>query len=1096
MRLFSAVENVLLIDFTPIVGIFDDYRYGYRALPSGTITYEPLDSGTSQFGIQGLRSGALYEITLDTRRGAIYTEVDRIQARTRPSAPRLISPVRDFDDNSFTLEWLAPSTAQVDFDGFRVIYTPADGALESPLLLDKTRTSLFLTRLEPATEYMVTLVSVSGQGSTQQVSFEENVSVTTAAGVPGGVNIKELTETSIRITWNSAPSVTYIPTITPDEGTTGILGDEAAIFEELTPGQLYTLTMTQIGGSSGPSTQQYTLPNAPMDVAISRTTAFELDVSWSPPALGFYNSFSLTYSQVGASEVTTIPVPASDTPSVTLPDLLPETSYAVSVVSVRGTISSQPAETSGTTGRAPEGVPVLVERTTTTISISWGASMDALATGYQLRIRTEGGTSILFNLGQALTTYTFMNLESGTYYIISLQIVGLSEAPQELPVTTYPQTPGAIQILRTTQTSITFAWGSAGGNFDLYSINLYPDGSQTAFLQDVPRGSDLTVSKNYLAPGTLYRIEIYAVTGSTRSALRDTTASTAMELLVFITIDAFGVALSWPNAPDFSNYYLEYDPSNGMPPSPVPTTQDSVFLNSLTPGQVYNFALSSGTPETGTQSLVRATYVLAPLAPTMEIMILSPTTILIKILPASAGVLDYYRVGVTARQTGLGVGQNGVASFNIPREACPDVVITDLVPGGMYDVEVVAVSGETNSAVSSMDVSLDTMVAGQLTVSDRTTNSLEVVWGAVTGRTFTNYVVNLFIGNTRTQTRSQGINEERKVLFEGLLPGTEYSLNLAVEGDAITQSTILTATAPLTPGSLSFLSVEGQEVTLAWPARNSQVDSYELCWTPSSQTRSPTADATQELLTLEQSDVEYTISLYAVVSVGVGDEVKTIRSDAITCFITLSEGLEGELNVTDFTSDSISVEWSEVVSINFENYRLQATPEGDGSPIVAVIPPEGPRMHTFENLIPGVRYTINNIFEGSDPMVTRTVHQRTRPNPVSGLTVADLTPQSITVTWQHATGSFNDYIVTYTLSDDPMMVIYADRIPSDGTRVSVIDGLLPDTSYVVTVYTSSGTDADQTTSTEEFVQARTSKGSPLYDSFTLDILNCLKNPMR
>ena len=96
---------------------------------------------------------------------------------------------------------------------------------------------------------------------------------------------------------------------------------------------------------------------------------------------------------------------------------------------------------------------------------------------------------------------------------------------------TDPQTPGAIQILRTTQTSITFAWGSAGGNFDLYSINLYPDGTQTAFLQDVPRGSDLTVSKNYLAPGTLYRIEIYAVTGTTKSALRDTTASTGKLIL-------------------------------------------------------------------------------------------------------------------------------------------------------------------------------------------------------------------------------------------------------------------------------------------------------------------------------------------------------------------------------------------------------------------------------------------------------------------------------------------------------------------------------------------------------------------------------------
>lgn len=83
-----------------------------------------------------------------------------------------------------------------------------------------------------------------------------------------------------------------------------------------------------------------------------------------------------------------------------------------------------------------------------------------------------------------------------------------------------------------------------------------------------------------------------------------------MELLAFNILNPFGVAVSWPNAPDFSNYYLEYDPSNGMPPSPASTPQDSVFLTSLTPGQIYNFALSSGTPDTGTQSLVRATYVL------------------------------------------------------------------------------------------------------------------------------------------------------------------------------------------------------------------------------------------------------------------------------------------------------------------------------------------------------------------------------------------------------------------------------------------------------------------------------------------------------
>ena len=82
MTVFSVVTDALLISFTPIPGVVDGYRYGYRALPSGTFSYAPLSSSADEFFISNLESGALYEITLDTSQGQSYMEVDRIVART------------------------------------------------------------------------------------------------------------------------------------------------------------------------------------------------------------------------------------------------------------------------------------------------------------------------------------------------------------------------------------------------------------------------------------------------------------------------------------------------------------------------------------------------------------------------------------------------------------------------------------------------------------------------------------------------------------------------------------------------------------------------------------------------------------------------------------------------------------------------------------------------------------------------------------------------------------------------------------------------------------------------------------------------------
>ena len=92
-----------------------------------------------------------------------------------------------------------------------------------------------------------------------------------------------------------------------------------------------------------------------------------------------------------------------------------------------------------------------------------------------------------------------------------------------------PATPGAITVLETTQTKVRFAWSAASGYFDFYRINLFPNGSDPVLLQELARGSDLIISKNYLEPDTLYTIQIYAVTGDTQSAVREAPARTGTQ---------------------------------------------------------------------------------------------------------------------------------------------------------------------------------------------------------------------------------------------------------------------------------------------------------------------------------------------------------------------------------------------------------------------------------------------------------------------------------------------------------------------------------------------------------------------------------------
>ena len=92
------------------------------------------------------------------------------------------------------------------------------------------------------------------------------------------------------------------------------------------------------------------MPNPPEDPEITGTAGFELEVSWSAPATGFYDYYLLRYAPIGETDYEEVQVLASDTASYMLTGLDPETSYDISIVTVQGEGMSEPAQVYGTTG--------------------------------------------------------------------------------------------------------------------------------------------------------------------------------------------------------------------------------------------------------------------------------------------------------------------------------------------------------------------------------------------------------------------------------------------------------------------------------------------------------------------------------------------------------------------------------------------------------------------------------------------------------------------------------------------------------------------------------------------------------------------------
>ncbi|CAL8358901.1 unnamed protein product [Lota lota] len=520
----NGESGSLRVSWTAGQGEVDSYLVSlYRA--GRRLDARPVPKQHSELSFDSLQPGQLYDITVQSISGELVNN-STASARTVPSAVTGLQVDSQQTTSSLQVTW---QQALGIADGYSLEVLDGRNELVTNSLQPYGRTQHRFDQLTPGRKYRVVVYTTSGGVFSQGVSGEAR----TRPAAVSELSIQSNTTSTLSFQWSPPEGdfETYdICLFNGDDQLQQQLKGQSAIqqcsFKGLVPGAPYKMVVLTRSGelTNDSAIWARTVPGAVLSLQTHSTNRSEaLKVSWSRP-LGVLSRYLLSlYTPDGAQQAQQ-PL-GSEVTEYVFQGLVPGRRYQVVALTCSGKLVNS-ASTSGRTAPRPPASLVWVV-TNTSVEVTWSGPVDSDYDDFELKWVPEDQLSVVNPyLTQTSSSRILKGFYPGRLYTLSLRTIsGSTEAganptyspPIYKSLRTKPDRVHSLHCRPQSSTSISCSWGAPKAEYDFYTIECLPQGSDT-LVYSRRTGRDSTVYLiSQLEPHKRYTVSVKVISDTMMS---------------------------------------------------------------------------------------------------------------------------------------------------------------------------------------------------------------------------------------------------------------------------------------------------------------------------------------------------------------------------------------------------------------------------------------------------------------------------------------------------------------------------------------------------------------------------------------------------
>ncbi|XP_048414887.1 tenascin isoform X8 [Stegostoma tigrinum] len=1021
--------------------------------------------------LTGLAPAAEYNIILIAQRGKQKSRASTITASTGLEALRGLK-FSEITPTTTSVAWEAP-LAPVDM--FVVNYNPKSHGETQQVIVKGDQTTVALTDLKPATEYVVTLMALRGTARTEPLvgsvtteSFDSTTthSPTSGAAKPENLLVKNVTSTSLKVSWTApsghfdsflliikdinALSVPLKISLPGDQHTTNVTG--------LVAGTQYEIDLYGIfqGRLSQPLKDFARTESELENLMVSEVTSGSFKLSWT--ADESFESFVIDVKDSdGLFEPLTYTVPG-DQYSIDIPHLRAATDYEISIYGISHGQQTRPLYTEAQTATELKLSNLMISNITSDgFIVSWTANGT-----FESFVVDVTDPNRIFETSELIVpgnhrSIGISKLLASTDYVIYLS--GLYQGQQTQTLSAFATTEaepevGNLVVSDITSNSFSLSWTGMDEAFESFVIELIDSDRFTEPLEYTIPGNVQTTQLSNLIAGTNYVIYFYGLVNGRRTIPATTVVLTEEEAelgnLVVSDITSEGFTLSWTAEDEAFDYFIidvrDFDSSLDPIQQVLSGKTRTTDISGLVEGTGYQINVTGVIRGWHSQPLTALTTTEQKLK--MENLVVSHINSYGFKISWNATDGAYENFVIVVRDSGRLLEP---MEHRVPGDH-HSINITGLITGIGYDINIYGVTNDQQSKPLFTKTATEAEPeVDNLAVSDVTSNGFTLSW--TTDENVFDYF-NIRIRDSRKETSPWDFTvsgELRTTNITDLPDGTEYEISLVgiSEGRYSQPVNTIATTALGAPRFLQFTDVTDTTVTVWWDIESSYITNFKIIYVPTdggpSNTVTVDGRKTQTILRRLTPATEYKIKVIAVR----GFE----ESEPVSGTVHTALDSPSELRVVKVTDSEALLTWKPTIA-TVDEYVLSFHAEGAPELTKRV---SGDQVQTaLSLLLPGTLYTVRTrAVKGNLESSAASTTFTTAIDPPRDLRVGEITATDALVSWKPPQAKIEGYIMTMESEDGrPQRVEY---FGATDTSYSMRE-LVPSMTYVLRLQAYTGSE--------------------------------------